>query len=147
VVVFLSTARLLSFLRDMETEMRYACDVKGGIHVQYGNSLGSIGPYLNDQRTRRSAQNLAKKGEYAFRKVLEVLIGAAPGGVATYVYPEIAASVELGGARPIVNTNLVNRATTAADVTDLKNALTTLSGLTFTPAPVYNGDRNPLGTR
>lgn len=127
--------------------MRFTADVKGGLHANYAPVISTVGPTIIDHNTRRAAQALAAKGEYAFRKIVETLAGAAPGAVATQPYGEIVASSELGGVRPVVTTNLVNRATTAADVTDVKNAITKLNALTFTPAPVYNGDQNPLGTR
>lgn len=131
--------------------MRYLADVKGGLHAQYAGTLGTIGnlttSLINDHLTNRAAQALDSKGTYPTRKLLEVLLGAAPGANAQYVWPEIQASPELGGVRQVNNVNLINRASTAADVTDLKNALTTFSGLKNTQSPVYNGDRNPLGTR
>lgn len=127
--------------------MRYLADVKGGIHAQYGATIGSIGPTNNDANTRRAAQVLNIKGEFGNMALLYGLLGAAPGPNVTYLYGEIAASSELGGVRPTVLTPLINRNSTAADVTDLKNALTYMTGLTSNPTPVYNGDRNPLGTR
>ena len=126
--------------------MRFTADVKGGLHANYSPTIASMGPNVIDHQTRRAQQSLNTKGEYVFRKLLEMLIGATPGATAQYVYPEIQANVEMGGPRVIVNTNLVNRATTAADVTDLKNALVYMTTLTTMASP-YNGDRNPLGTR
>jgi hypothetical protein len=127
--------------------MRYLADVKGGMHAGYGATIGTIGTTLNDHETNRAQQALDCKGEYGFRKMLEALVGVAPGAQATYSYPEIAASAELGGLRPVVNTNLINRVTTAADVADIKNALTSHASLRYTTSPIYNGDRNPLGSR
>jgi hypothetical protein len=53
----------------------------------------------------------------------------------------------MGGKRNIVNTTIINRTATTADVSDVRETLTSLSSDTFTPVPVPNGDRNPLGTR
>jgi hypothetical protein len=125
--------------------MRSLCDVKGGLHAGYGPTLGSIGPQITDHFTRRIAQALSNKGEFALRPILDTLLGAAPGGLASYWYAEIAASPELGGVRPIVQTYMVNRNTTASDVTDIRQAFTMAPN--STPNPIYNGDRNPLGTR
>jgi hypothetical protein len=125
--------------------MRSLADVKGGLHAQYGGTIGSIGPQITDHFTRRIAQELSNKGEFALRSVLDTLLGAAPGVLASYWYAEIGASPELGGVRPIVQTYLVNRNTTAADVTDIRNAFTMAKN--STPSPVPNGDMNPLGTR
>jgi len=91
------------------------------------------------------AQALSNKGEFAFRSVLDTLLGAAPGALASYWTAEIAASPELGGLRPIVQTYVVNRNTNAQDVTDIRQALT--MAVNSTPNPLMNGDRNPLGTR
>jgi hypothetical protein len=64
---------------------------------------------------------------------LAQLIGAAPGGVATNSYssvpnplgptqtvPQVTGVGDLGGLRTSVTSNAINRATTAADVTELK---------------------------
>jgi hypothetical protein len=125
--------------------MRYAAVVKGGMHAQYRGDLGSIGPEITDHFTRRMAQMLSNKGEFALRSILDTLLGAAPGGVAAYWTAEIGASQELGGVRPIVQTYVVNRATTSGDVIEIRKALTMAPN--STPNPVGNLDRNPLGTR
>src|SRR4051812_40874883 len=127
--------------------MRFTADVKGGLHQQYSGSLGSINPGIDDQSTRRIAQRLDTKGELALRKIVDVLLGAAPGALAQATYPDIQASPELGGIRPVVNTTLINRVTTASDVTDVKAALLTVMLGSHSETPPYNGDRNPLGTR
>lgn len=127
--------------------MRYSATVAGGLHAGYGASLVGIDANMIDFRTRRSAQGLDGKGQFPTRKLADALLGVAPGATATFAVPEIAASVEMGGARTVNQVNLINRATTAQDVTDLKAALTTLSVNTSNPSPVANLDRNPLGTR
>jgi hypothetical protein len=53
----------------------------------------------------------------------------------------------MGGVRAINNTPLINRATTALDVTQIKQAITVLDSLTHTVTQATNYDRNPLGTR
>jgi len=91
------------------------------------------------------AQMLSNKGEFALRSVLDTVLGAAPGTLASYWTAEIAASPELGGVRPIVQTYVVNRNTVAQDVQDIRNALTMSKNSTAEQA--QNLDRNPLGTR
>lgn len=125
--------------------MRYLAEVKGGLHANYSGTIGSIGPLISDHFTRRIAQNLSNKGEFALRSVLDSLLGAPPGVLASYWTAEIAASPELGGVRPVVQTYVVNRNTTAADVTDIRNVFTMAKN--STPAQAQNLDMNPLGTR
>src|SRR6478736_103933 len=123
----------------------FSAAVMGGLHANYGATIDTIGPRITDSFTRRMAQALSNKGEFAFRSVLDTLLGAAPGTLASYWTAEIAASPELGGLRPIVQTYVVNRNTNAQDVTDIRQALT--MAVNSTPNPLMNGDRNPLGTR
>ena len=125
--------------------MRYTAEVKGGLNAQYSGTITSIGPEITDSHTRRMAQELSNRGEFALRSVLDTLIGAPPGALASYWVAEIAASPELGGVRPIVQTYVVNRNTTAQDRTDIRRAFTMAPN--STPDPIMNGDRNPLGTR
>jgi len=125
--------------------MRFSAVVKGGLHANYSGNLDSIGPLITDSWTRRMAQMLSNKGEFALRSVLDTVLGAAPGTLASYWTAEIAASPELGGVRPIVQTYVVNRNTVAQDVTDIRNALTMSKN--STPTQAQNLDMNPLGTR
>lgn len=78
---------------------------------------------------------------------LAVLIGAAPGGVATNSYtavpnppgtqlavPQVTGLTDLGGLRTAVTQTAINRATTAADVTELKKWFTAAlmeAGITY----------------
>jgi hypothetical protein len=126
--------------------MKYTADVKGGLFSQYAGVLTSIEPGILDYHLRRAAQELDNKGEFVFRKLVDTLLGQAPGANATLTYPEIAASPELGGVRPVNNVTLINRNTTAQDVTDIKTALTNFTTNTTMASP-FNGDRNPLGSR
>lgn len=125
--------------------MRFTAAVKGGLHAGYGSTLDTIGPKITDHFTRRIAQELSNKGEFALRSVLDTLLGAVPGTLASYWTAEIEASPEMGGKRNIVQTYVVNRNTTAADVTDIRNAFTMAPN--STPTQAVNLDRNPLGTR
>src|SRR5215831_20396753 len=115
------------------------CDVKGGLHALYGATLAGIDAPVGTMEHRFAAQALAHKSDFEYRALVDTLLGAAAGGTATKTYPEIAASAELGGARPVNTINLVNRVTNAQDVADIKKTLTTLSANTFVANPVYNG--------
>jgi len=124
---------------------RFSAAVKGGLHANYGATIDTIGPRISDDHTRRIAQQLSNKGEFALRSILDTVLGAAPGGLASYFTAEIAASPELGGVRPIVKTYVVNRNTTPQDVDDIREVFTMARN--STPNPLPNLDRNPLGTR
>ena len=125
--------------------MRFTAAVKGGLNAGYGSTLDTIGPKITDHFTRRMAQALSNKGEFALRSVLDTLLGAVPGTLASYWTAEIEPSPEMGGKRNIVQTYVVNRNTVAQDVTDIRNALTMAPN--STPTQAVNLDRNPLGTR
>jgi hypothetical protein len=127
---------------------KFSCQVKGGLHANYSPTLNSIEAWNNIYDHRFAAQALAHKGDFEWRAILNALIGAAAGGTATLNYSEIEPNVEMGGRRNIITTSLVNRVTTANDVSDLKSEIGALSAnTTFGANPVPNGDRNPLGTR
>src|SRR5215831_17529695 len=114
------------------------CDVRGGLHALYAATLSGIDAPVGAMEHKFAAQALAHKSDFEYRALVDALLGAAAGGTATKTYPEIAASTELGGVRPVNTINLINRATTAQDVADIKKTLTTLSVNTFNPNPVYN---------
>jgi hypothetical protein len=131
--------------------MQYLAVVKGGLHAGYSGSLGSIdatgGTSLGDSNMRLLQEALDRKGSIPFRKALEVLVGAAPGAQAQYLYPEIAPAEDMGGVRAITMNPLINRATTAADAAAIKKVIASLTVLTHTVEQSINYDRNPLGTR
>ena|SRR5215472_423673 len=79
------------------------------------------------------ARNIKAAGGRDVQAALATLIGAAPGGTATNQWsevsnplgptqspPQVTGVGDLGGNRAIVTTTAINRATTAADVTELK---------------------------
>ena len=79
---------------------------------------------------------------------MTALNGVAPGATALKVIGRIQPTVELGGVRPIANDTIINRATTAADVTEiLTDVLSYVTLNSFGATPPANLDRNPLGTR
>lgn len=117
---------------------------------------GDDSPYafLSSQNRASQANIIAKymnKRSVADAKAaLAVLIGAVAGTTATATYPQIqgptgprdttprAGSVgDMGGVRPIATITQINRATTAADVTELKkwfNNTLLESGITYPTA-------------
>lgn len=121
--------------------------VLGGFWPTNGvNSLVSMSGESGGRST--VAQTLGHRDQLANRAVIAALLGVAPGATATKSRARVAAAVELGGVRAIENQSLINRVTTAADVTELMADFFTYStGTTFGNSPVANLDRNPLGTR
>lgn len=120
--------------------------VKGGFFEQYGTTLSQISGV--GQQRRRVAQLLGDKSLLDLRQRLISLVGAAAGGACSKTLSRIAASEELGGVRTIETETLINRATTAGDVTIINNDLLALtSKTTFGASPPANLDGNPLGTR
>lgn len=70
----------------------------------------------------------AKPGLRREKALLNALIGAAPGGTATASVARVQADInENGGKRTIETVSVINRVTTAADVTEL------LAGINFNP--------------
>lgn len=123
-------------------------NVKGGL---FGDSSGLLQlTSISGKNATRSnpAKTLGTKSQFAMRRIMYVTAGAAAGATATYTFPSIEAVPELGGKRNILQVNLINRATTAADVAEYKNDILTWSTrTTFGANPVPNKDGNPLGTR
>lgn len=119
--------------------------VKGGFWEQNGvptlSSVQGVSPFR-----RYIAMYTGKKGLMAARAVARALTGAAAGGAATKTLTRIANSTELGGKRTIETETIINRVTTAGDVTELKHDLFDMTANTTLASPI-NGDRNPLGTR
>jgi len=120
--------------------------VKGGFFGQYDVTYTPIqnrGVIMN-----RVAYLLARKGVLALRHTVRTLNGAAAGAASTKTYSQIEANVEQGGKRTVETVNLINRVTTAADITEINDHLLALtSKTTFGASPVANKDGNPLGTR
>lgn len=122
--------------------------IKGGFYEAngVGNLLSMSGE--NGQRSIIEQAFGTAQGLYAARAVMFALLGAAPGGAALKTRARVSPSTELGGVRAIETINLVNRVTTAADVTELKfDLLQQSANSTYGPNPPANLDRNPLGTR
>jgi hypothetical protein len=77
---------------------------------------------------KRIAALLNKPGMRKDRQLINVLLGAVAGTTATVNLPRVKADqAENGGKRVIENNYLVNRASTAADDTDLTSKLLTYS--------------------
>ena len=120
--------------------------VLGGFWEQYGNTLTQVNG--DSPLRRRAARDLNHLSVYDLRERMRALNGVAPGGTASKTFPRVLAAVELGGVRAIEQLSLINRATTAADVTEINADINTFSTLTtFGASPPANLDGNPLGTR
>jgi hypothetical protein len=126
---------------------KFAAVVKGGFFGQYSGDLASVDPYYYAKEHRIAAQNLSHKRNLEFRAITDTLVASGLGATASLNYYEIEPNVEMGGKRQIVATPIINRPVGSNDVSDVRETLTSLSSDTYTPNPVYNGDRNPLGTR
>lgn len=121
--------------------------VKGGFFPQNGvNPLTNIGKESGARRLIRAM--LGDRGLLPVRELLRTVTGAVAGTTATKNITRVAAAEELGGKRTIETQALVNRATTAGDVTEFKDTfMSMISKTTFGASPVANKDGNPLGTR
>jgi hypothetical protein len=120
--------------------------VKGGLFPAVGvDSLTQV--QGTGYGRRRISQILDGRGYRDLRRKMYTLDGVVAGTTATEPVKQIEPNVELGGKRVVETVNLVNRATTAADVTEIN--LDMLSSLTSRTslAAVSNKDGNPLGTR
>jgi hypothetical protein len=124
-----------------------AASVSGGFWPNNGvTTLNSI--ETTSAPRRRIAQLLADKSMMDDRALINALLGAAAGSNATKTLSRVQAAEDLSGARTIETETLINRNTTAGDVTTLKANLVNLtSKTTFGSSPVANLDGNPLGTR
>lgn len=122
--------------------------VLGGFWPQNGvNSLASMSGEGIGRNIVAQALGI-ERGQLAQRAIMVALMGVAPGATATKTIGRVVAAVELGGLRPTEVQTLVNRATTAADVTEMTtDYLTLTTRTTFGASPPANLDRNPLGTR
>lgn len=122
----------------------YSVTVKGGFWEQYGTT---ISPAATTSRSRRRvAQLLGEKGVRDLRARMDALNGVVAGSNATATNARIVAAEELGGVRAIETETLINRNTTAGDVTEIDTDLYSLTGRTTMASPA-NLDGNPLGTR
>jgi len=121
--------------------------VKGGFWP--ANGVQSLTQISGKGALRRLiAQALAVDQLSDQRELLETLNGVAPGATALKTSARVVAAEELGGKRLIEQVTIINRATTAADVTELNADFLTLTTRTsFGATPPANKDLNPLGTR
>jgi hypothetical protein len=106
--------------------------VKGGLFADSAGLLTLTSILGREGRRTYAAHELGTKIGFPLRAIMNATAGVAPGGTATYTINQIA---------------LINRATTAADVTEYKNDILKWSQRsTFGPNAVTNKDGNPLGT-
>lgn len=97
----------------------------------------------NSTFRKNLARDFLRRFNLKDRELLRTLTGAAAGSTATKTVKRVAHSlVELGGKRTVEDLTLVNRATTAADVTDLKANI-----LAYTSQPTtYARDKAKIGS-
>lgn len=126
--------------------------VLGGFWPAQG--IGTLTQINGENSGRKIVRhNLGEQGLMKMRALMTALNGVAPGAVASKSIGRtgpVNASVndELGGVRPVFQFSIVNRATTAGDVTEiLQDFLSFVTLNTFGANPPPNLDRNPLGTR
>jgi len=121
--------------------------VKGGFWET--NGVPSLLSIDGTNSTRDEVQySLGRRQLLDQRAIIAALNGVAPGALASKAVTRIVADAELGGKRVVESVNLINRVTTAADVTNITNTLLRRADLiTFGPNPPINKDQNPLGTR
>jgi hypothetical protein len=90
---------------------------------------------------RCAARVINRRGLKKEQELLQTLIGTTAGSAALSQYArKTAATGQQGGAQTIETVDIVNRNSTAADVTQLK---ATLAAFPITATKVVNGDGNP----
>jgi hypothetical protein len=93
--------------------------------TSYSPIFGSAYAPINNNYSgrKRIARLLNNRGARKDRELVRTLLGVIAGSTATKSYVRVThpfgPSSNLGGVRPVETINLVNRATTAGDVTDL----------------------------
>lgn len=126
--------------------------VLGGFWPTNGvNSLAQVNGEGGERKMVR--RQLGSQSLMKMRALMTALNGVAPGATATKTIGRTGptgstVNDELGGVRPVYNATIINRATTAGDVTEiLQDFLSYVTLNTFGANPPANLDRNPLGTR
>lgn len=117
-----------------------AATVLGGLF--HGLTLSSA--HTTSAIKRRVSQLLSKHQTFGLREIIETLNGAAAGSTAAKTLSKISNANDLGGVRAIETETFVNRATTAADKTDINADLLSLASKGYDATPIANGDGNPL---
>lgn len=90
------------------------------------------------------ANHMRKRGMAKDRELITTLLGAAAGETASLAEKRVAAVAggeNLGGVRTIETNTIINRATTAADVTAMNDYLSNINDR----APTYPGDKSGNG--
>lgn len=112
---------------------------QGGDYAMYGNRTAI---------ERQIDHFLGQPGFKQYRRVMRALLGASVGGTATETVARVSAPAgltqnnQLGGARAIDTITIINRATTAADLT----AMQAITDRTYNMAPtIANYPTDPSG--
>ena len=119
-------------------------DAKGGLWALYNNSIMDLD---NDgPMKRRASSYFDRNGMRAQKQLMLTLNGTASGSTATKTHTQVLAREntigELGGLRTIETITDVNRATDAADKTEIDTKILDYPDNPTIPYPV-NGDGNP----
>jgi hypothetical protein len=120
----------------MENEMAVTAAVKGGSADLWGATLTLI---RGVSPIARYLARLTDRKELRKDRRLEItLLGVVPGSLATETLKRVQAvgGAEQGGKRTIETENLINRVTTAQDVTDINTRYNT-----YTSRPTYPVDK------
>jgi hypothetical protein len=119
--------------------------VKGGFWPEVG-VLSLSSTQGSGYARKQIARLFGTKGLMDERELAETLNGVVAGSAAVKTLARVANSSELGGVRAIESETIINRNTTAADVTALNADFFSFSTKTTLASPA-NKDGNPLGTR
>lgn len=132
-------------------DRQYNTPYDGGL-----NDTGAVGnntKEFNATTKRRLAKLLKQKGNRPLARIVYALVGATSGGAAIETLNAVTAQAGVsggandlmsqGGVRPVGQQTLVNRVTTAADVTLIKDILTRAFGPTVNSG--YPTDKAGVG--
>jgi hypothetical protein len=125
----------------------YTAIVLGGFWPQNSvPTLSDIGAWGSGRK--EAAYRLSRRSQEVIAAKAVALNGVVAGSNVTVNHSQIQPSTELGGARTVETVALINRNTTAGDVTEINtDVLSYRSRTSFGNSPPANLDGNPLGTR
>lgn len=125
----------------------YSATVLGGFWAQNNvPTLTDISAWGSGRK--EVAFRLSRRSQEVIAAKALALDGVAAGANVSVNHVQIQPAVELSGARTVETVSLINRATTAADVTEINTDLLSYRSRTsFGNSPPANLDGNPLGTR
>lgn len=125
----------------------YTAIVLGGFWPQNNvPTLSDIAAWGSGRK--EAAFRLSRRSQEVIAAKALALNGVIAGSNVTVNHSQVQPNSELGGARTIETVALINRNTTAGDVTEITTDILSYRGrTTFASSPPANLDGNPLGTR